>query len=251
MKGMKGRMKKKELPSVFTLRLDTYDLMLILWCICLITYNLILETVFMYNNINLYGLLLGTIAFVTIGISHPVVAKAEYYYGRKIWWAFFLAGIIFSLASLFVDSVLVSVILGTIGFSSFWSTHEIFKQHKRVMLGRAKRNPNRLYECSILLLLLISWNTLNYSGVIIGAATFTIIAISRYACIKAEYYFSKRFWIGFLIIGIGSIAGSAFTEHLILSVILGINGFTFLWGIGEIIEQEERVKKGWFPKKER
>ena len=88
---------------------------------------------------------------------------------------------------------------------------------------------------------------LSYSGVIIGAATFVIIAIGRWACIVGEYYFSKKFWIAFLLIGIAGLAGSLFISNDILSVIAGITGFTFLWGIHEIIEQQERVKKGWFP----
>ncbi len=198
---------------------------------------------------NFYGLLLGVIAFLTIGISHPVVAKTEYYWGKKTWWIFFIAGLLFSVVSLFMESVLGSVILGTIGFSSFWSTHEIFKQHNRVLRGQAKRNPNRVYEISGIFLSVIAFNQLNYSGIIVGASTFVIIAVSRYICIKAEYYFTKKFWIGFLIIGLVSLAGSLITKNLLISIILGINGFTFLWGIGEIIEQEERVKKGWFPKK--
>jgi hypothetical protein len=28
---------------------------------------------------------------------------------------------------------------------------------------------------------------------------------------------------------------------------VGVFGFSSLWSIHEIIEQEERVKKGWFP----
>lgn len=31
------------------------------------------------------------------------------------------------------------------------------------------------------------------------------------------------------------------------SVFLGVLGCTFLWSIQELYEQEERVKKGWFP----
>ncbi|NPA44424.1 MAG: DUF4491 family protein, partial [Chlorobi bacterium] len=40
-------------------------------------------------------------------------------------------------------------------------------------------------------------------------------------------------------------------ENLISSVILSVTGFVFLWGINETIEQEERVNKGWFPKKDK
>lgn len=199
------------------------------------------------EQLNFYGLLLGIIAFLTIGISHPIVAKAEYYWGKRIWWVFFVIGIVFSTISLFITSVITSVILGTIGFSCFWSTHEIFKQHKRVMLGRARRNPNRVYNLGIVLIVSFL-HKLNFAGIIVGAATFAIIAISRYLCIKAEYYFTKKFWIGFLVIGFVSLAGSLVTKNLLISTILGINGFTFLWGIGEIIEQEDRVNKGWFPK---
>ncbi|MFP4060567.1 MAG: DUF4491 family protein [Bacteroidales bacterium] len=91
-------------------------------------------------------------------------------------------------------------------------------------------------------------NELNFSGIITGLATFIIIAFARYITIKAEYYFTKKFWIGFLLIGIVAIPIALFMEHLLLSTIIAVFGFTFLWGIGEIIEQEERVEKGWFPK---
>lgn len=198
--------------------------------------------------LNYNGLIMGLIAFFIIGLFHPIVAKAEYYRGKKIWWVFFVLGILFSAISLFPQNNLISLILGVLGFGLFWSTHEVFKQHERVLKGRAKRNPNRTYESSLLLFTIPCAAKLNFIGIEAGFASFAIIAISRYLCIKAEYYFTKKFWIGFLIISLASIAGSLLTKNLIFSVILGINGFTFLWGIGEIIEQEERVNKGWFPK---
>ncbi|MGM0496839.1 MAG: DUF4491 family protein [Bacteroidota bacterium] len=89
---------------------------------------------------------------------------------------------------------------------------------------------------------------LNLTGLIIGIAAFLIIAIARYTTIKAEYYFSKIFWIVFLIIGVFALGASLLAESFILSSILSILGFNYLWGIGEIIEQEKRVEKGWFPK---
>jgi hypothetical protein len=33
------------------------------------------------------------------------------------------------------------------------------------------------------------------------------------------------------------------------SGIFGILGITFIWGILELFHQRERVRKGWFPKK--
>lgn len=93
--------------------------------------------------------------------------------------------------------------------------------------------------------------TYNLTGIIIGAGAFLIIAIGRYSTIKAEYYFSRRFWIGFLIIGVAGLALSLLADSFILSSLLSIFGFTYLWGIGEIIEQEKRVERGWFPENPR
>ena len=90
-----------------------------------------------------------------------------------------------------------------------------------------------------------------FDGLIIGAVTFISIAFTRYLTIKAEYWFTKWFWIGFLIIGLGLTAASLFIDNVLLSISCGILAFNFLWGIGEIIEQEQRVAKGWFPKNPR
>ncbi len=89
------------------------------------------------------------------------------------------------------------------------------------------------------------------SGVIAGFAVFIIIIIARWLCIWGEYHFSKKFWIFFLIIGLFSVSASIFVDDMLISSILSANGFIFLWGIHETIEQEERVKKGWFKKKNR
>jgi len=99
----------------------------------------------MIDNIYFTGLLLGLLSFLIIGISHPIVIKLEYYKGKKSWWILFSIGLIFSVASLFLSDIL-SIISGVIGFSFFWSTFEMFKQHERVLNGQAKRNPNRKYE---------------------------------------------------------------------------------------------------------
>ena len=90
--------------------------------------------------------------------------------------------------------------------------------------------------------------TLNFNGLIMGAASFLIIMISRYSCIIGEYHFTKKIWILFLIIGIISIISAFFISNILISGILSIIGFSYLWGIQEVIEQETRVEKGWFPK---
>jgi len=99
----------------------------------------------MLDEIYIQGPLLGLFAFFAIGIFHPIVAKAEYYFSKKVWWIFLLAGVLLSLISLFVEGFW-SYVLGVFGFASFWSVLEIIEQHKRVLEGRAKRNPNRIYK---------------------------------------------------------------------------------------------------------
>ncbi len=92
---------------------------------------------------------------------------------------------------------------------------------------------------------------MEYAGLIVGAWVFIIIVFARWLCIWGEYHFTKKFWIVFLIVGLAGLAVAAVVDNLILSVMAASAGFIFLWGIHETIEQEERVKKGWFPKKER
>ncbi|MBI6872120.1 DUF4491 family protein [Clostridium aciditolerans] len=91
---------------------------------------------------------------------------------------------------------------------------------------------------------------MNFQGVTIGLISFLIIGIFHPIVIKAEYYFSKKIWPVFLIVGIVFIFLSISINTQTLSAILGITGFTCLWSIHEIFEQEKRVQKGWYPKKE-
>ncbi len=88
---------------------------------------------------------------------------------------------------------------------------------------------------------------LNLAGVGIGGFAFLIIMAGRYSCIAGEYYFSKKLWLGFLAVGVLALTLSLLLKNFYLSAMLSILGFTYLWGIPEIIQQEERVKKGWFP----
>ena len=74
---------------------------------------------------------------------------------------------------------------------------------------------------------------MNFLGLIISVAAFLIIGIFHPIVIKCEYYFTDKVWPVFLVAG---------------SSLLGVLGCSFLWSIGELKEQRERVEKGWFPK---
>ncbi len=92
---------------------------------------------------NYQGILIGLATFLTIGFFHPIVIKAEYYFGRRCWWAFLLGGIIAAALSLFCANETLSIILGVVAFSSFWGIGEVFAQHKRVKRGWFPMNPKR------------------------------------------------------------------------------------------------------------
>lgn len=92
-----------------------------------------------------YGLLIGIVTFLIIGLFHPLVVKAEYYWGTRCWWMFLVWGIVGVIASLFVESVFVSAICGVFAFSSFWTIKEVFEQEERVKKGWFPKNPKRIY----------------------------------------------------------------------------------------------------------
>lgn len=94
-------------------------------------------------NFNYSGILIGVATFLIIGLFHPLVIKAEYYIGVKSWWFFLLLGIVAAVASLLIENLTASVLLGVVAFSSFWSIGEVFEQRKRVEKGWFPKNPKR------------------------------------------------------------------------------------------------------------
>lgn len=84
---------------------------------------------------SLTGIFLGLLSFLIIGLFHPIVIKAEYYWGVKSWPLFALGGTLCLIASVFVENILMSCGLGVTGFSFFWSILELFQQRKRVEKG--------------------------------------------------------------------------------------------------------------------
>lgn len=94
-------------------------------------------------ELNFQGIIIGVATFLVIGLFHPLVIKTEYYIGVKSWWLFLLLGIIAVVASLLVENLMLSILLGVVAFSSFWSIGEVFEQKKRVEKGWFPANPNK------------------------------------------------------------------------------------------------------------
>ena len=86
-----------------------------------------------------------------------------------------------------------------------------------------------------------------FTGIIIAVSTFLIIGIFHPIVIKVEYYWGTRPWWAFLVLGIVTILAAVLVANVIVSSILGVIGASFLWSIGELLEQKKRVERGWFP----
>lgn len=98
------------------------------------------------DTYHLSGLVIGICTFLIIGLFHPVVVKAEYYWGTKCWWIFLVLGLAGIAATLWVDNLVISSLLGVFSFSSFWTIKEIFEQEERVKKGWFPKNPKRKYN---------------------------------------------------------------------------------------------------------
>ena len=92
---------------------------------------------------NFSGLIIGIATFLIIGIFHPIVIKCEYYWGKRCWWVFLVCGIIGVIGSLVINNLLLSVLLGVVAFSCFWSIRELYEQEERVAKGWFPKNPKR------------------------------------------------------------------------------------------------------------
>ena len=95
------------------------------------------------SEYRLTGLTVGIFTFLIIGLFHPLVIKAEYWFGTRAWWMFLVLGIAAAALSVCVEGLVLSILFGVVAFSSFWSILEVFQQRERVRKGWFPENPRR------------------------------------------------------------------------------------------------------------
>lgn len=88
---------------------------------------------------------------------------------------------------------------------------------------------------------------MHFEGVITAIICFAGIGLFHPIVIKTQYYFGDGVWPVFLAAGIVFVGISFFVPNTILSSALGAIGCSCFWSIGELKQQTERVRKGWFP----
>ncbi len=87
-----------------------------------------------------------------------------------------------------------------------------------------------------------------FEGLLIGVATFLVIGFFHPVVVKTEYYWGTRPWWVFLLVGLAACVASLLIADVFWSALLSVFAFSSFWTIKELFEQEERVRKGWFPK---
>jgi hypothetical protein len=93
--------------------------------------------------------------------------------------------------------------------------------------------------------ILSQWHIL---GLSIGLCTFLVIGLFHPIVIKSEYHFGVKCWWWFLLAGLVMCLVAFVVSDVFLSSLAGVFAFSSFWSIKEIFEQQERVRKGWFPK---
>lgn len=93
---------------------------------------------------NYFGLLTGIATLLIIGLGFPLVIHGERILGF-LWWSYMMAvGIVFIIASLFVQSDWLSVVIGVLGATFVWGSTELKEQAVRTELGWYPFNENKI-----------------------------------------------------------------------------------------------------------
>ncbi|QEN07233.1 DUF4491 family protein [Oceanispirochaeta crateris] len=95
------------------------------------------------------GLAIGFLAFMIIGVLHPVVIKGEYFFGVKIWPLFLVLGLLSCGLAVILNIETLRSGFGILGFSLLWSIGELFHQKQRVEKGWFPMNPKRKSEYNV------------------------------------------------------------------------------------------------------
>ncbi|HXF84453.1 MAG TPA: DUF4491 family protein [Anaerolineales bacterium] len=93
---------------------------------------------------NLFGILIGIVTLLIIGLGFPLVIRGERYFGYWSWPYMMGIGILFIIASLFIANDWLSVIVGVIGATFVWGSTELKEQAVRAELGWFPFNPNKI-----------------------------------------------------------------------------------------------------------
>jgi hypothetical protein len=92
---------------------------------------------------NTFGILIGILTLIIIGLGFPLVIQTERRLGY-LWWPYMLGlGVLILIASLFIQNDWLCVIVGVIGGTFVWGSTELKEQAVRAELGWFLFNSNK------------------------------------------------------------------------------------------------------------
>lgn len=93
---------------------------------------------------NEFGLIIGVITLLIIGLGFPLVILGERRFGY-LWWPYLMGiGMIVIGVSLFIQTDWLSVIVGVLGATFVWGSTELKEQAVRAELGWFPFNPDKI-----------------------------------------------------------------------------------------------------------
>ena len=92
---------------------------------------------------NFFGILIGIVTFLIIGLGFPLVIRGERYFGYWAWVYMMSIGFLIIVASLFIQNDRFAVIVGVIGATFVWGSTELKEQAVRAELGWFPFNANK------------------------------------------------------------------------------------------------------------
>lgn len=93
---------------------------------------------------NLFGVFMGLVSFLIIGLGFPLVIHGERYFGY-LWWPYWMAtGFVLIIASLFLSVDWLSVLVGVLGATFVWGSTELKDQAIRAELGWFPFKANKI-----------------------------------------------------------------------------------------------------------
>lgn len=93
---------------------------------------------------NAFGIYVGLITLLIIGMGFPLVIRSERFFGYVCWPYMMTFGLIIIAVSLFTQNDWACVITAIVGATFVWGSTELKEQAVRAEIGWFPNNPNKI-----------------------------------------------------------------------------------------------------------
>ena len=93
---------------------------------------------------NFFGILIGILTLLIIGLGFPLVIRGERIFGF-LWWPYMMGiGLVLIISSLSIQTNWLSVVIGVLGATFVWGSTELKEQAVRTEVGWYPFNANKI-----------------------------------------------------------------------------------------------------------